>query len=74
MIIYVVRHGETFNNVEKIFPYTDTELTEHGREQALNLSKFLKPLKFDAIYSSPYIRVRQTTELITHQNYKTDGR
>ncbi len=74
MIIYFVRHGQTYNNVEKIFPYKDTDLTPKGIEQAEELSKYIKEIKFDAVYASPYKRVKHTVEILTGNNYTTDDR
>lgn len=69
-VIYVVRHGQsTFNATENIESYTHdgelgSPLTEKGKEQAKDIAKKLKHLKFAAILSSDLNRTRETAEII----------
>ena len=61
--IYLVRHGETAWNREKVFRgRIDLELSERGKEEAKALAEELKkePIKF--IYSSPLKRALQTAQ------------
>ena len=67
MQLYIFRHGETFANVEKIVSdgYSDkVQLTEKGKQQALQLGAELAVQKLPLIYASPYDRARQTAELV----------
>ena len=67
MQLYIFRHGETFANVEKIVSdgYSDkVQLTEKGKQQALQLGAELAVQKLPLIYVSPYDRARQTAELV----------
>lgn len=62
----LVRHGETYANVEKVWHgRTDTPLTELGQHQARRLGEhFHHYMKPDAIYSSPLQRAKNTAESI----------
>ncbi|MBU2101577.1 histidine phosphatase family protein [Patescibacteria group bacterium] len=63
--IYLVRHGESEANVNKIVQgHTDSPLTKKGEEQAREVAEGLKDIKFDAIYSSDLDRTRRTAEII----------
>ena len=38
-MLYIVRHGQTVWNAQnRVCGITDVELTEHGKEQAINLA------------------------------------
>jgi probable phosphoglycerate mutase len=63
--LILVRHGETPASVDRRFAgSTDVELTEHGREQAADLARRLRPIRIDALYASPLLRCRQTAHAI----------
>lgn len=63
--LYVVRHGESEANVNKtVQGHTDSPLTEKGEEQAKEVAKAFKDIKFDAIYSSDLDRAKRTAEII----------
>jgi len=65
MKIYIVRHGETEWNVKKLMQgWKDSPLTENGIRNAENLSKRLKNINFDYIFSSPSYRAQKTAEII----------
>jgi probable phosphoglycerate mutase len=67
MLLYFVRHGESLANVARQFSNQDHEkhpLTDKGRDQARLLAERLCDVKFDAIYSSPLLRARQTAEIL----------
>lgn len=64
--IYLVRHGESEANANQLFGL-DTKLTQKGRAQAKLLRDALKKIHFDAIVSSPYIRVQQTVGYIAKE-------
>lgn len=61
MRLWLLRHGaaEAYQKHD-----ADRQLTEHGRQQVLQAAEFLRGVQFDRVLSSPYIRARQTTELI----------
>jgi broad specificity phosphatase PhoE len=72
MLLYFVRHGETYNNIEAVFPLNNTELTEKGKKEALDTGRYLKRVKFDAIFSSPISRVQDTLKIMGFDKYATD--
>ena len=85
--IVIVRHGESVKNVEKAridqfdsnklrLDITERDmdivLSEKGEWQAISTGKALaKRPKFDVVFVSPYIRCRQTANLVIEQlSYK----
>jgi alpha-ribazole phosphatase len=65
-LFYLVRHGETEWNAEGRFcGRTDVRLSEAGRRQARSLAERLKPIPFEALYSSPLERALETARLIS---------
>jgi phosphoserine phosphatase len=67
--VIIVRHGQsTYNAQQKIQGRTDESvLTEKGRDAAPKVAVALRDIVFDAIYTSPLQRAKQTAELI-HAN------
>jgi probable phosphoglycerate mutase len=65
-LFYLLRHGETEWNAQNRFcGRTDVPLSEAGRRQAKSLAERLKPLPFEALYSSPLKRALETARLIS---------
>jgi 2,3-bisphosphoglycerate-dependent phosphoglycerate mutase len=76
--LVIVRHGESARNVAKerarmaaegVYGMglrdVDTPLTPLGHEQAIKTGRFLaRRFHFDAVFTSPYLRTRQTTDEI----------
>ncbi|MCQ2501619.1 MAG: histidine phosphatase family protein, partial [Lachnospiraceae bacterium] len=65
---YFVRHGQTTWNVaNKICGSTDVELTETGRQQAIDTGKMIleQGIKADEILYSPLIRAADTAKYIS---------
>lgn len=69
MKVYFVRHGESEANVNREFSNREFKhpLTDTGRAQVAALAEQLKELPFQAIYSSPLLRARQTAEILSQQ-------
>ena len=66
MKLFVVRHGETNENIGKIMQGNmDTVLNEKGREQAKIARDKLALENIDVIYASPKSRTRETAEIIS---------
>ncbi len=67
---YILRHGQTKyqkENIEIIYPADANdklEITEEGREKIKQQAKILKEKNIDLIFSSPYLRTKQTAEII----------
>jgi phosphoserine phosphatase len=64
--VIIVRHGQsTYNTEKRIQGRTDvSRLTEKGRNDASKVGKALSNILFNAIYSSPLQRAKQTAEII----------
>jgi phosphoserine phosphatase len=63
--IYITRHGETlWNTLKKIQGWSDSPLTDKGIKEAELLSKRLKDINLDIIYSSPSGRAFKTAEIL----------
>lgn len=65
MKLYLLRHGRTLWNEEgRLQGRTDVPLSEEGRRSALAAGAALGNVSFDAAFSSPLQRARETAELI----------
>lgn len=63
MKLYMVRHGQSENNLAKRFTgWAQVKLTEKGIADARRAGEYLKGISFDRIYSSDLIRAVQTAE------------
>jgi broad specificity phosphatase PhoE len=63
--LILVRHGETEHNVAGIVQgWSDSELSERGRQQVVRLAERLKTFEADAIFSSPLQRAMTTAQRI----------
>lgn len=75
-MIYVVRHGQTDWNAQKLIQgQSDIPLNETGKQQALEMKKQLKEINFDYIFTSTLSRTIETARIITgRDDIITDGR
>ena len=68
---YVLRHGESVRNIEKITSCWPEKvrcpLTKKGREQIQRVAKEIKKRKIDLIFASDLLRTRQTAEIVTEE-------
>lgn len=65
MKLYVVRHGETYQNIGKIMQgEMETSLDNNGIEQSLKLAEKIKNLNIDIVISSPQKRAYDTAKII----------
>ncbi len=65
--IYIVRHGQSVANAEGRYGM-DSDLTEKGREQAIETAEKFKDIHFDAILSSPLKRAHETAQIIAKEH------
>jgi probable phosphoglycerate mutase len=73
--IYIVRHGETEENKQKIIQgQLDTQLNSEGEKQADLVAKALGDVPFDVCYSSDLKRATSTAEriLVYHSGVKLE--
>jgi broad specificity phosphatase PhoE len=64
MKVYFVRHGESEFNVQNLHQHPEVALTEHGERQAEFIAKRLERIKINYMFASPYLRTKQTAEII----------
>ena len=71
MKLYVVRHGETFENAsDRLQGRIDSELTLEGIKQAQVVSNIFKEKTIDLIVSSPLKRCVETAKIISDGKIK----
>lgn len=64
-LLYLIRHGRSTWNAEgRVQGQADAPLDDTGREQARKLARKLQDIDFDAFYSSPLSRARETAKII----------
>ena len=69
MKLYIVRHGQTDGNVNKIMDgIRDIDLNNNGIEQAKVTRDTLNGITFDLVICSPLSRTRHTMEIINDKN------
>ncbi len=62
MKLYFLRHADALDGADDAV----RPLSPHGRKEALEVARFLKPagIAFDAAYSSPLVRAKETAEIV----------
>lgn len=69
MRLYLIRHGETDLNKQKILQgRSDHELNDYGRELARITGKALKDVAFDVVFTSPLRRAKETAMLLIQES------
>lgn len=63
-IVYLMRHGETNNNVERRHQGPDVPLNEQGRIQAEQLGQRVENLPLEVLLASTFIRAKETAEIV----------
>lgn len=59
--LFLIRHGEVEEKYQQVFGgRIDMELSPLGHDQSRSMAEYLKSLKFNRVYTSPMVRVRQT--------------
>ena len=70
MKLYVVRHGQTDQNLLGLVQGdTESDLTEKGIEEAKALRELVASLNIDVVVSSPLRRALDTAKIITDNKY-----
>jgi isoleucyl-tRNA synthetase len=66
---FVMRHGEAENNAANIYSSNQkiNHLTPNGRNKVLETAQSLKQEKISKIYCSPFLRTRETAEIVADQ-------
>jgi len=68
MKVYIVRHGETESNLNRIHQSDSAKLTKRGLEEAKLLSERVAGFKVDKILTSPILRAINTAEVISEMS------
>lgn len=63
----MIRHGETEDNVKKVYSRDSTRLTEKGISQIARTKELLKEYNYEEIYYSP---LKRTVETLNHLGLK----
>jgi probable phosphoglycerate mutase len=63
-IFYLIRHGESIQNANRIRQGAGGGLSPKGQAQAAETGKRLSPIIFDAFLVSPYERTKETADII----------
>ena len=64
MKLFMIRHGQTYANLEKCYSgQMDTKLTEKGKQQSLEIVPILAEISFDRVYTSDLSRAVDTQQL-----------
>lgn len=74
--VYLVRHGQSEANAARITAggRLDVDLTDAGRNQAIEVGKILKKKNIELIISSPQKRALETARIIAGQiGYKSEN-
>ncbi|MEN9328218.1 MAG: hypothetical protein RI947_1026 [Candidatus Parcubacteria bacterium] len=64
MKLYLIRHGESVNNASKLHQGSTPPLSKRGEKQAEFVAERFRNIPVDVIFSSDYVRARQTAEKI----------
>ncbi|MDQ3008691.1 MAG: histidine phosphatase family protein [bacterium] len=71
MLLYLVRHGRSIGNLERLYQAPNTLLAPEGEVQAGQLAERLKDTDINEIWSSPYTRAHHTAEIINQYHNVT---
>lgn len=63
--VYLVRHGQTSDNIRPIFQPPDSVLNEQGHAQAAQLAERIARIKFDTLIASPWPRAKETAAAVS---------
>ncbi|MFD0705060.1 histidine phosphatase family protein [Alloscardovia venturai] len=67
--LYLVRHGQTyFNLYNRLQGWSNSPLTENGKNDAVKAGEKLADVKFDAAFCSDTTRAQQTLDMILQRN------
>lgn len=62
--LYLVRHGESEGNAQRIYQTVDTSLSLEGKQQARILQERFRRIPVEALYCSTIKRAQETAEII----------
>jgi len=62
--VFLVRHGQSRDNVRPVYQSTESPLDQDGQLQAEKIAQRVSKLTFETLIASPMLRARQTAEKI----------
>lgn len=62
--VYLIRHGQSVDNVSPVFQSVNSPLSDKGQRQAAAIAERMQAVPFDALIASPILRAKQTAEAI----------
>ncbi len=65
---YLMRHGESMSNEKSVLETKgdpNNHLTEKGKKEVMDSLSLIKSLNIDTIISSPFVRTRETAEIVS---------
>ncbi|MFO1476636.1 MAG: phosphohistidine phosphatase SixA [Verrucomicrobiota bacterium] len=67
MKLFILRHGDAVESGDPRYKETERPLTSKGRQRTKQLASYLEEIgvTFDAMFSSPLVRARETAELVS---------
>lgn len=66
-VIYLVRHGQSVDNIKPVYQSPDSPLSEIGKKQAELIAERVSKLAFDSLISSPLQRTKETAQIISQK-------
>lgn len=60
----MIRHGESEDNLSRLYSRKDTRLTERARRELVRTRKVLEDFQYDRVYISPLVRARETADIL----------
>lgn len=66
MKLYIVRHGQSEGNAQRIHQTRDSHLTDLGRQQAQFVAQRFETIEIDQLIASEYKRTQETGEIIAN--------
>lgn len=64
MDIIMIRHGETHDNLKKIYSRNDTGLTDTGKAEILHSKELLEKFNYKKVYCSPLTRTIESMKVL----------
>jgi broad specificity phosphatase PhoE len=68
--VYLLRHGQSIDNVSPVFQSEDSPLSKNGKVQAEHMAKRVSKISFETLIASPLLRTKQTAEIISKSTGK----
>lgn len=64
MKVYLLRHGESEDNLRKVYSRPNCSLTEKGREEIRVAGEYLKTQPIERVFVSPFLRALESWEIL----------